>query len=59
MTNKDLYDKILQSSAIIDNNSRRGGGNYMFISSVVANIIKDFRRNNRKEKIMKTFNEEV
>jgi len=57
MTNKDLYNKILQASAIIDNSSRRGSGNYMVASPAVANIIKGFRRGYRKEKIKRLFND--
>jgi hypothetical protein len=57
MTNKNLYDKILQASAIIDNNSRRGSGNYMVVSKAVADIINGFKRGNRKEKIKRLFNE--
>jgi hypothetical protein len=59
MTNKNLYDKILQASAIINNNSRRGSGNYMVVSPAVANIIKGFRRGYRKEKIKRLFNDEA
>jgi hypothetical protein len=57
MTNKNLYDKILQASAIIDNNSRRGSGNYTVVSKEVANIMKGFRRGYRKEKIKRLFYE--
>jgi hypothetical protein len=57
MTNKNLYDKILQASAIIDNNSRRGSGNYMIVSKAVSNIINDLRKSNRKEKIKRLFND--
>lgn len=56
---KDLIDKILKASAIINNSSRYGGSNYMVVSKAVANIINDLRKNNRKEKIMRIFNEEV
>lgn len=56
---KELIDKILQASAIINNSSRYGSGDYMVVSKAVANIINDLRKNNRKEKIMRIFNEEV
>jgi hypothetical protein len=54
---KDLMDKILKASAVINLGSRSGGGNYMVVSKVVADVITGFRRSNRKEKIMRIFNE--
>ena len=59
MDNKGLVDKLLKASAIINNKSSRGNGNYMVVSSAVANILTGFKRNSRKEKIMRIFNEEV
>lgn len=57
INNKDLIDKILKASAIINTASTRGSGNYMVVSSVVADVITGFRRSNRKEKIMRIFND--
>jgi len=54
---KELIDKLLMASEKINKASTRGSGNYMVISSAVANIIKDFRRSNRKEKIKRLFSE--
>jgi hypothetical protein len=54
---KELFDKILQASALINTNSRRGGANYTVVSKDVANIIKGFRRGYRKEKIKRLFDE--
>ena len=57
---KELFDKILQASALINNTaSRRGGANYTVVSKEVANIMKGFRRGYRKEKIKKIFNDEA
>ncbi len=57
MTNKELYDKLSQASAVINNSSRKGSSNYMVVSKTVADVITGFRRSNRKEKIMRIFNE--
>ena len=57
MTNKELYDKLSQASAVINNNSRKGGSNYMVVSKAVANIINNLRKSNRKEKIKRLFND--
>ena len=59
MDNKGLIDKLLKASAIINNNSSRGNGNYMVVSSTVTDILTGLKRNSRKEKIMRIFNEEV
>jgi hypothetical protein len=60
MTNqKSLVDKLLQASAIINNNTRRGSSNYMLVSKSISDVINGFRRNNRKEKIMRIFNDEA
>lgn len=56
---KELFDKILQASALINTTSRRGGANYTVVSKEVANILKGFRRGYRKEKIKKIFNDEA
>jgi len=53
----DLYNKILQASALINNTSRRSSANYTVVSKEVANILKGFRRGYRKEKIKKLFND--
>lgn len=54
---KELFDKILQASTLINTTSRRGGANYTVVSKEVANILKGFRRGYRKEKIKKLFND--
>lgn len=60
MTNqKSLVDKLLQASAIITNNTRRGSSNYMLVSKSISDVINGFRRSNRKEKIMRIFNDEA
>lgn len=59
MDNKGLVDKLLKASAIINNKSSRGNGNYMVVSSAVTDILTGFKRNSRKEKIMRIFSEEV
>jgi hypothetical protein len=60
MTNqKSLVDKLLQASAIINNNTRRGNSNYMLVSKSISDVINGFRRSNRKEKIMRIFNDEA
>ena len=55
----DLYNKILQASALINNTSRRSSANYTVVSKEVANILKGFRRGYRKEKIKKIFNDKT
>ncbi len=56
---KELFDKILQASALINKTSRRSSANYTVVSKEVANILKGFRRGYRKEKIKKLFNDEA
>ena len=55
----ELFDKILQASALINNTSRKSSANYTVISKEIANIMKGFRRGYRKEKIKKIFNDEA
>jgi hypothetical protein len=50
-------DKLLMASEKIHKASTRGSGNYMVISSAVANIINDLRKSIRKEKIKRLFGE--
>jgi hypothetical protein len=55
---KELIDRILQASALINNTaSRRGGANYTVVSKEVADVINGFKRGSRKEKIKRLFNE--
>jgi hypothetical protein len=54
----DLYDKILQASALINLKARKGSGNYMVVSKAVADVITGFKRSSRKEKIKKLFPDE-
>ena len=60
---KELIDKIFKASAIINDNSRRGYGDYIVTSAHIADIlqneISNLKRRHRKEKIMRIFNEEV
>jgi hypothetical protein len=56
---KELFDKILQASALINLKSRKGSGNYMVVSKAVANFITGFKRESRKEKIKRLFNDEA
>lgn len=56
---KELIDKILQASAIINNNTRSGSGNYITVSKAVADVFNGFRKRHRKEKIIRIFNEKV
>ena len=58
---KDLLDKLLKASEMIDNKSRRGSGDCFISNPMVSNIINDFlkeeRPNFRKEKIKRIFDE--
>ena len=60
---KELIDKIFKASAIINNNSLRGYGDYIVTSAHIADIlqneISNIKRKYRKEKIMRIFNEEA
>ena len=52
MTNKSLVDKLLQASALINNKSTRGSGNYITVNSTITDIIyKIDRPKIRKKKI--------
>lgn len=51
---KNLYEKILQSSAYINKVSRSGAGNYIITSKQVSDMISEImseRRESRKKKI--------
>jgi hypothetical protein len=57
MTNKSLVDKLLQASALINNKSTRGSGNYITVNSTITDIIyKIDRPKIRKKKIKRLFN---
>ena len=56
---KDLIDKLLQASAIINSSSRSGSGNYITVSEAIAGAFKTFRVKNRKEKIIRIFSEKI
>mgnify|MGYP000359363576 CR=1 FL=1 len=57
---KELFDKILKASEIINQSSRRSPANYMVVSSDVANMIQGIYNQEkaswRKYKIKKLFN---
>lgn len=55
---KELIDKILQASALINLKGQKGSGNYMVVSPAVADVINGFKRGSRKEKIKKLFPDE-
>jgi len=62
MSNKELIDKLLKASEIIHKSSMRGGANYIVTSPSVSQMINRLyneRANDRKEKIIRIFNEEV
>lgn len=62
MSNKELIDKLLKASEIIHKSSMRGGANYIITSPSVSQMINRLyneRANDRKEKIIRIFNEEV
>jgi hypothetical protein len=56
---KNLYEKILQSSAYINKVARSGAGNYIITSKQVSDMISEImseRIEARKKKIMKILN---
>jgi hypothetical protein len=55
---KELFDKILQASALINLKAQKVSGNYMVVSKAVADVITGFKRGSRKEKIKKLFPDE-
>jgi hypothetical protein len=59
---KELIDKILKASEIINKSSRRSPANYMVVSPSVAQMIQDsyneYKSGFRKEKIKKLFPDE-
>ncbi len=63
MSNKGLKDKLLKASAIIQESSTKGSADYIVTSPTVGDVIQkaisQLRRDIRKEKIMRIFNEEV
>ena len=62
MSDKDLIDKLLKASEVINKSSRRSPANYMVVSPSVADMIQEVYNKEkagwRKEKIKKLFNEE-
>ena len=52
---KKLVDKLLQASALINNKSTRGYGNYIVVNSTIASML--LRTKSRKDKIKRLFNE--
>lgn len=62
MSDKDLIAKLLKASEVIHKSSTRGGANYIITSPTVSQMINSLynqRVNDRKEKIIRIFNEEV
>ena len=62
MSDKDLIDKLLKASEVINKSSRRSPANYMVVSHSVADMIQEVYNKEkagwRKEKIKRLFNEE-
>ena len=62
MSDKDLIDKLLKASEVINKSSRRSPANYMVVSQSVADIIQEVYNKEkagwRKDKIKRLFNEE-
>lgn len=62
MSDKDLIDKLLKASEVINKSSRRSPANYMVVSPSVADMIQEVYNKEkagwRKEKIKRLFNEE-
>lgn len=63
MSNKELYNKILQASNHIQKSSTKGSANYMITSPEVANMLQGIytaeKVKCRKEKIKRIFNDEA
>ena len=62
MSDKDLIAKLLKASEVIHKVSISGGANYIITSPTVSQMINSLynqRVNDRKEKIIRIFNEEV
>lgn len=62
MSDKDLIDKLLKASEVINKSSRRSPANYMVVSPSVADMIQEVYNKEkagwRKEKIKKLFPDE-
>ena len=56
MNNKSLVDKLLQASALINNKSTRGSGNYITVNSTIASMISKLKSERRIDKIKRLFN---
>jgi hypothetical protein len=56
---KNLIDKLLQASALINADATKGSVNYVVVNSNINDIISKLRPENRIKKIKKIFNEEV
>ena len=56
---KNLIDKLLQASALINADATKGSANYVVVNSTINDIISKLRPENRIKKIKKIFNEEV
>jgi hypothetical protein len=56
---KNLIDKLLQASALINADATKGSANYVVVNSNINDIISKLRPENRIKKIKKIFNEEV
>ena len=61
MSDKDLIDKLLKASEVINKLSRRSTANYMVVSQSVADIIQEVYNKEkagwRKDKIKRLFDE--
>jgi hypothetical protein len=56
---KNLIDKLLQASALINADATKGSANYVVVNSNINDIISKLRPENRIKKIKKIFNGEV
>ena len=56
MSNKNLIDKLLQASVLINNKSIRGSSNYIVVNSTISSILSKIRPESRIEKIKRLFN---
>lgn len=57
MTNKNLIDKLLEASALINNQSTRGSGDYIVVNQTISSMLLKLRPKSRIEKIKRLFNE--
>jgi len=54
---KNLVDKLLEASALINNQSTRGFGNYIVVNSTISSMLLTLKSKLRIEKIKRLFSE--